>query len=83
MQKGLTTVGLVASASVRELAEVQGLSSERAETVRKKARTVDPRGGIVFALGVEIARARETKAKITTGSPALDAILGEPAARAI
>ncbi|KAJ8599682.1 hypothetical protein CTAYLR_004732 [Chrysophaeum taylorii] len=73
-KRGLTTVGLVASASMRELIEVPGLSTERADFLRKKAKLVDGKSGVVFASGLDLVRSMKTK--ITTGSAALDALIG-------
>ena len=75
-RSGFTTVGLVATATTRELANIKGLSAERVKFIREKSLVVDPSSSAFFRSGLEVRQLREETPKITTGSAALDMLLG-------
>ena len=70
---GYTTCALVASASKRELAEIPGLSEDRAVALQKKAKTLG-NCGLQFSTALELSKV--PRVMITTGSKDLDKILG-------
>eukprot|EP01038_Epipyxis_sp_PR26KG_P006323 gene6323-8708_t len=72
---GLTTIGSVLQCSSRELIAIKGLTDARVEKIRESARKLDCRGGI-FKTGLEVKEKRKQIVYITTGSTALDKILG-------
>lgn len=76
VQRGLSTIGLLATASLRELTEVPGISSDRAEYLRKKAKLIEGNSGVSFSSGLELVETYSCDVKITTGCIAFDTLIG-------
>jgi hypothetical protein len=74
-EAGLTTVGSVLQCSTRDLIAIKGLTEARVEKIREAAKKLDCRGS-AFKTGLEMKEKRKTIVSITTGSTALDKILG-------
>lgn len=74
-EAGLTTIGSVLQSSNRDLVAIKGLTEAKIEKIREAARKLDCRGGM-FKTGLEMKEKRRNIIKITTGSGALDNILG-------
>ena len=74
-EAGFMTVGSVLQSATRELVAVKGLTEARVEKIREAARKLDSRGH-AFKTGVEVKEKRKQVIRITTGSNALDNILG-------
>ena len=53
-RSGFTTVGLVATATTRELANIKGLSAERVKFIREKSLVVDPSSSAFFRSGLDV-----------------------------
>lgn len=77
VQRGFSTIGLVASASMRELTEVPGISTDRADFLRKKAKTIEGKSGLSFLSGLELVQTYSSNVKISTGCASLDALIGK------
>jgi meiotic recombination protein DMC1 len=60
---------------MRDLLVIKGLSEAKVEKIREVARKLDCRGN-VFKTGLEVKERRRNVIPITTGSSALDGILG-------
>lgn len=73
---GFHTVGSVNKACSKQLVAIKGISEARCEKIKEVALKLDPTGGTAFITGTEAALRRRSVIKITTGSSALDAILG-------
>ena len=69
------TIGSVLQCSSRDLLSIKGLTDARVEKIREAARKLDCRGG-TFKTGIEVRERRKNVIHITTGSTALDKILG-------
>ena len=74
-EAGLMTVGSVLQCSTRDLLTIKGLSDAKVEKIREAAKKLDCRGG-TFKTGLELKEKRKSIHHITTGSTALDKILG-------
>lgn len=74
-EAGYSTVGSVLQACTRDLIAIKGFSDAKVEKIREAARKLDIRGGC-FKSGLEMKEKRRTIIRITTGSNALDNILG-------
>jgi predicted ATP-dependent serine protease len=74
-EAGLHTVGSVLQMSSRDLIAIKGLTDAKVEKIKEAARKLDVRGSM-FKTGLEVKEKRKTVVKITTGSSALDKILG-------
>ena len=72
---GIVTVGGVLQQSTRDLISIKGMTEARIEKIKEAAKKLDCRGG-AFKTGTEIREKRKNVLKITTGSAALDKILG-------
>ena len=72
---GLNTIGQVLQVSMRELVSIKGLTEAKIDKIRESARKLDSRGS-AFKTGVEVKEKRKQVLHITTGSTALDKILG-------
>ena len=72
---GMVTVGSVLQCSMRDLVSIKGLTEAKIEKIREAARKLDCRGP-AFKSGLEVKERRKQIVKITTGSSALDKILG-------
>jgi len=72
---GITTIGSVLQLCMRDLCAIKGLSEAKVEKIREAARKLDCRGN-VFKTGLEVKERRRNVIPITTGSSALDGILG-------
>lgn len=72
---GFMTVGSILQSCTRELVALKGLTEARVEKIREAARKLDCRGN-QFKTGMECKERRRQVIKITTGSNALDSILG-------
>jgi len=71
----LTTIGSVLQSSNRDLVNIKGLTEAKIDKIREAAKKLDCRGGS-FKTGLEMKEKRKCIVKITTGSTALDNILG-------
>lgn len=69
------TIGSVLQCSTRDLIAIKGLTEARVEKIREAAKKLDCRGG-TFKTGAEVREKRKNIIHITTGSTALDKILG-------
>lgn len=69
------TVGSVLQSSNRDLIQIKGLSDAKVEKIKEAAKKLDCRGG-TFKTGIEVKEKRKSILHITTGSLALDKILG-------
>jgi meiotic recombination protein DMC1 len=74
-EAGLATVGSVLQCSSRDLIAIKGLSEAKVEKIKEAARKLDTRGSL-FKSGLEAKERRKSIVHITTGSTALDKILG-------
>lgn len=74
-EAGITTIGTVLQLCMRDLLLIKGLSEAKIEKIREVARKLDCRGNI-FKTGLEVKERRRNVIPITTGSSALDGILG-------
>lgn len=74
-EAGLTTIGSVLQCSTRDLIAIKGLTEARIEKIREAAKKLDCRGK-TFKTGLEVKEKRKHIVHITTGSTALDKILG-------
>ena len=74
-EAGLNTIGSVLQMSTRDLIAIKGLTDARVEKIREAAKKLDCRGG-VFKTGLEVKEKRRAVIHVTTGSTALDKILG-------
>eukprot|EP01036_Dinobryon_divergens_P028595 gene28595-37564_t len=74
-EAGLHTVGSVLQVSTRDLIAIKGLTEAKVEKIKEAARKLDCRGGL-FKTGLEMKEKRKAVIKMTTGSTALDKILG-------
>lgn len=72
---GLVTIGGVLQCSTRDLVAIKGLTEARIEKIREAAKKLDCRGS-PFKTGTELREKRKNVLKVTTGSSALDRILG-------
>lgn len=69
------TVGSVLQCSMRDLLNIKGLSEAKVEKIREAAKKVEGRTGS-FKTGLEMREKRTQIIRITTGSTAVDKILG-------
>jgi meiotic recombination protein DMC1 len=69
------TIGSVLQSSSRDLLGIKGLTDARVDKIREAAKKLDCRGS-TFKTGVEMKEKRKGIFHITTGSTALDKILG-------
>jgi meiotic recombination protein DMC1 len=74
-EAGLTTVGSVLQTCSRDLNAIKGLSDAKIEKIKEAAKKLDCRGS-AFKTGLEMKDKRKQVIHVTTGSTALDAILG-------
>jgi meiotic recombination protein DMC1 len=74
-ESGLTTIGSVLQCSSRDLVAIKGFSDAKVERIREAAKKLDCRGG-TFKTGLEVKEKRKSVIHLTTGSTALDKILG-------
>lgn len=74
-EAGLMTIGSVLQCSTRDLLAIKGLTEARVDKLKEAARKLDCRGG-TFKTGMEVREKRKHIIHITTGSKALDKILG-------
>jgi meiotic recombination protein DMC1 len=74
-EAGLATVGSVLQCSSRDLIAIKGLSEAKVEKIKEAARKIDTRGSL-FKSGLEAKERRKSIVHVTTGSSALDKILG-------
>jgi hypothetical protein len=72
---GLSTIGGILQTTTKDLLSIRGLSDAKIEKIRDAARKLDCRGN-QFKTGNEVKERRKMVIKLTTGSKALDAILG-------
>ena len=72
---GYMTVGSVLQSCSRDLIAIKGLTEARVDKIREAARKLDLRGN-TFKTGLECKELRKQVIRITTGSAALDSILG-------
>ncbi|KAJ1436495.1 meiotic recombination protein dmc1 [Ochromonadaceae sp. CCMP2298] len=72
---GLTTVGSVLQCATRDLMSIKGITEARIEKIRDGCKKLDCRGN-KFKTGLEMKEKRQTIVKVTTGSNALNNILG-------
>lgn len=72
---GLSTVGSVLQCAMRDLVAIKGLTEARIEKIREAAKKLDCRGN-QFKTGLEMKDKRKQVIKLTSGSNALDKILG-------
>ena len=75
IESGYVTVGCVLQSSMRDLLTIKGLTEARIEKIKEAAKKLDCRGP-AFKSGLEVKEKRKQIVKITTGSGALDKILG-------
>ncbi len=73
-EAGFSTVEALAIASPSEVSIISGIGEKQAINIIQAARKMTKKGG--FESGVKILEKRKTVKKITTGSKALDALLG-------
>ncbi len=69
------TIGSVLQCASRDLLTIKGLTEARVEKIRDAAKRLDCRGA-TFKTGTEVKERRKSIFHITTGSSALDKILG-------
>jgi meiotic recombination protein DMC1 len=74
-EAGIVTIGGVLQNSSRDLLAIKGLTEARVEKIKEAARKLDVRGN-AFKSGLEMKEKRKQVIRITTGSKALDKILG-------
>ena len=74
-ESGLHTVGSVLQTCNRDLLAIKGLSEAKIDKIREAAKKLDCRGS-QFKTGVEMKEKRKQIIHLTTGSVALDSILG-------
>eukprot|EP01041_Mallomonas_annulata_P012273 gene12273-25798_t len=74
-EAGLSTIGSVLQCCTRDLLAIKGLSEAKIEKIREAAKKLDSRGS-VFKTGVEVKAGRKKIIHVTTGSKAVDKILG-------
>ena len=72
---GYYTIGAVLQAPKRTLVTIKGLSEAKVDKIREVAKKLDPRGSS-FKTGLEAKERRQHVISISTGSSALDKILG-------
>lgn len=66
---------------MRELTEVPGISTDRADFLRKKAKVVEGKSGPSFMSGLELVQTHSSNVKISTGCASFDALIGAECAR--
>lgn len=74
-EAGLSTIGSVLQTCSRDLLAIKGISESKIEKIREAAKKLDCRGS-AFKTGLEMKEKRRQIVHLTTGSSALDAILG-------
>jgi meiotic recombination protein DMC1 len=74
-EAGLMTIGQVLQKSSRDLVNIKGLTEAKIEKIKEAARKLDVRGGR-FKTGNEVKDRRKSIIKVSTGSSALNKILG-------
>eukprot|EP01039_Chlorochromonas_danica_P006180 gene6180-6815_t len=74
-EAGYVTIGSVLQCATRDLLAIKGLTEARVEKIREAAKKLDCRGNS-FKTGLEVKERRKNIIHITTGSTALDKILG-------
>lgn len=74
-EAGLSTIGSVLQTCSRDLIAIKGLSEAKIDKIKEAARKLDCRGS-AFKTGLEVKERRKQVIHLTTGSTALDAILG-------
>lgn len=72
---GLVTIGAVLQKSTRDLLNIKGLTEAKIEKIREVAKKLDCRGN-AFKTGNEVKEKRQAIIKVSTGSDALNKILG-------
>ena len=72
---GITTIGSCLQLCMRQLVQIKGFSEAKVEKIREAARKLDCRGN-AFKTGLEMKDKRKGIITISTGSKALDTILG-------
>mmetsp|Transcript_23352 Transcript_23352/g.38908 ORF Transcript_23352/g.38908 Transcript_23352/m.38908 type:complete len:181 (-) Transcript_23352:960-1502(-) len=72
---GLTTIGSVLQCATRDLLAIKGITEARIEKIREGCRKLDCRGN-QFKTGLEMKERRREIIKVSTGSTALNNILG-------
>lgn len=72
---GITTIGSVLQSCTKNLLSIKGLTEAKIEKIKDAARKLDCKGNI-FKTGLEVKELRKSVIKLTTGSSALDKILG-------
>lgn len=74
-EAGIMTIGSVLQCATRDLVAIKGFTEARVEKIREAARKLDSRGNS-FKTGLEAKDRRRAIIRVTTGSNALDSILG-------
>jgi RecA/RadA recombinase len=74
-EAGLTTVGSVLQCATRDLIAIKGITEARIEKIREACKKLDCRGN-QFKTGLEMKEKRRNIIRVTTGSTALNSILG-------
>lgn len=74
-EAGINTIGSVLQLATRDMLAIKGLSEAKIDKIKEAARKLDCRGNI-FKTGLEVKERRRHIIKLTTGSAALDGILG-------
>jgi meiotic recombination protein DMC1 len=74
-EAGLTTVGSVLQCASRDLVAIKGITEARIEKIREACKKLDCRGN-QFKTGLEMKAKRKHIIRVTTGSTALNGILG-------
>jgi meiotic recombination protein DMC1 len=74
-EAGLTTVGSVLQCASRDLVAIKGITEARIEKIREACKKLDCRGN-QFKTGLEMKEKRKHIIRVTTGSTALNGILG-------
>jgi RecA/RadA recombinase len=74
-EAGIATIGGVLQTCTRDLVAIKGFSDAKVEKIREAAKKLDCRGSC-FKTGLEMKDKRSQIVKITTGSKALDGIVG-------
>lgn len=74
-EAGIATVGTVLQTSMKELTAIKGLSDAKVEKIKEAAKKLDCRGP-QFKTALMVREMRKQVIRITTGSSAVDAILG-------
>ena len=74
-EAGLSTIGSVLQTCSKDLNAIKGLSDAKVEKIREACKKLDCRGS-AFKTGLEMKEKRKQIIHITTGSAALDGILG-------